>query len=133
MSHKRHFYGANAARLARRSAELLDLAEDSIHLQRVLVENPALQHQRVGGAGAIPDLAESVHSLVGVNANDGARAGSGLHHCCHAHVRDPQRRRTGIGVDPFGVGLHRLAAEKRASQRGRGAFQNAAAIHQEGI
>jgi hypothetical protein len=44
---QRHFQGAHASALARRTAELLDLAEDFINVARVLAQNAALQFERI--------------------------------------------------------------------------------------
>ena len=60
------------------AAELLDLFEYVGDAERILADHAALQEQRVGGAGAVADLAESVDALVGIEPDDGAGAGPGL-------------------------------------------------------
>src|SRR5579864_3979589 len=91
---QRHFDSADSAALARVSAELLDLAENFVELQRILAQNPALKKQGISGARAITDLAQTVHSLVGIDANDWTRARTRLHHSGNAQVCDLQRRGT---------------------------------------
>ena len=60
------------------AAELLDLAEKSVELQRVLADNAALQKQSVRRAGAVPDFPQAIHSLVGIETNDGQGLGPGF-------------------------------------------------------
>ena len=57
----------DAAALPAVAAELLDAAEQPVDVARVLAEQPALQHQRVGGAGAVAHLAKPDDALVGVD------------------------------------------------------------------
>jgi hypothetical protein len=54
------------------AAELLDLLPQVIEPERVLAQQAALQKQCVGCAGAVPDFAEAVDSLIGVDPNDRA-------------------------------------------------------------
>src|SRR5580704_8004120 len=91
---ERHFDSTDSAALARVSAKLLDLAENLVELQRILAQNPALEKQGISGARAITDLPQTVHSLVGIDANDWARARARLHHSGYAQVYDLQRRGT---------------------------------------
>ena len=99
------FHRHHAARLPRVKAELFDLLEEVSDVERILAQHAALQKQRIGGAGAVADFAQSVDALVGVEANDGAGAGTGLEHGGHAQVGDLQRGRARVGVD---VPLRRL-------------------------
>ena len=64
-------------------AELLDLAEDLVDVAGVLAEDAALEHQRVGLAGAVAHLAPADDPLVGVDADE--RAG-------HRRADRPPRR-----------------------------------------
>ena len=57
----------DAAALPAVAAELLDAAEQPVDVAGVFAEQPALQHQRIGGAGAVADLAEADDALVGVD------------------------------------------------------------------
>ena len=99
------FHRDHAPRLPPVEPKLFDLVEEIRDVERVLVQQAALQKQRVGGAGAVADFAQSVDALVRVEADDGARAWSGFHHRGHAKIGDPQRGRAGERVD---VPLRRL-------------------------
>ena len=67
--HQRHLDAAHAAGLPRVAAELLDLAEDLVDVAGVLAEDAALEHQRVGLAGAVAHFAVADQALVGVDAD----------------------------------------------------------------
>ena len=77
----------------------------SIQLQRILAEDTALQKKSIRGTGAIADFAQPIHTLIGVDANDGTRTRPRFHDSRHAEVGDLQRRRTRIGVDALGIGF----------------------------
>ena len=94
----RELHRAHAAGLARVAAELLDAAEHLLHVARVLAEDAALQHRRVGAAGGVADLAVAHDSLVGVEFEERAPLGRAVD-VGEAHVGDLQRRR----VDPVDV------------------------------
>src|SRR6266576_5770023 len=83
---ERHFDGADSAALARVSAELLHLAENLVELEGILAQYPALEKQGVSRARAVADFAQPVDSLVGIDANDWARARTRLHHGGYAQV-----------------------------------------------
>src|SRR3569623_1262146 len=55
---QRDLDGGDAAALPAVAAELLDAAEQAIDVARVLAQQPALQHQGEGGAGAVAHFAE---------------------------------------------------------------------------
>ena len=120
------FDGHHAARLPPVEPELLDLLEEISNIERVLIQQAALEKQRVGGAGAVADFAQSIDALVGVEADDGARAWSRFRHDGHAKIGDLERGRAGVGVDIplgrlFGRGFPR---QKRAAHNpGRGLEQ----------
>ena len=57
----------DAAALPAVAAELLDAAKQPVDVARVLAKQPALQHQRIGGAGAVAHLAKPDDALVGVD------------------------------------------------------------------
>ena len=96
---ERLFDGHHAARLPPVKAELLDLLEEVRDVERVLIQQPALQKQRVGGAGAVTDFAQPIDALVGVDADDGAGARPGLHDRGHAKIGDLERGRARVGID----------------------------------
>src|SRR5437899_658572 len=85
---ERHFDGADSAALARVSAKLLHLAENLVELEGILAQYPALEKQRIRRAGTVADFAQSVDSLIGIDANDWARARARLHHSGYAQVCD---------------------------------------------
>ncbi len=68
---ERHFDAADAARLPRLAAKLLEFAEQAIHVARVFAQQAAFEHQGVGLAGAIAHFAQAVNALVGIDADDG--------------------------------------------------------------
>ena len=90
----------DAAALPAVAAELLDAAEQAVDVAGVLAEQPALQHQRVGGAGAVAHLAEPDDALVGVDLEQrrGERRADDLG---HPHVGDAKLGRPGVRVDPI--------------------------------
>ena len=87
------FDGHHAARLPPMKSELFDLLKKIGDVERVLVQQAALQKQRVSGAGAVAHFTQSVDALVGVDADDRARTRPGLHHYGHAQVGDLERGR----------------------------------------
>jgi hypothetical protein len=80
-------------------AELLDAAEQAVDVAGVLAEQPALEHQRVGGAGAVPHLAEPHDALVGVDLEQ-RRGERGADDFGHPHVGDAKLGRLRVGVHP---------------------------------
>ena len=110
----------HAATLPAMPAELLDAAEQAVDVAGVLAEQPALEHQRVGGAGAVPHLAEPHDALVGVDLEQrrGERRADDLG---HPHVGDAKLGRLRVGVDPvhgpsFGAAplRHEPVSQRRA-------------------
>jgi hypothetical protein len=85
--HQRHLHRAHPAALARVVAKLFDLAEQPVHVARVLAQQPVLQHQREGLARAVAHLAVAAQALVGVQADQG-KAPAGPADRGRAHVRD---------------------------------------------
>jgi hypothetical protein len=115
-----HLDAAHAATLARVAAELLDLPEQPVDVARILVQQPALEHQRVLRAGAVADLAEAIDSLVGVDADQRARHRRPRHRR-HPQIRDLQRRRLRVRVRILWQRIQRLVRpEAGAQQAGRG-------------
>ena len=68
-----HLNAADAARLARITAKLLDLAKNLLDIAGILAQHSALQHQSLQGAGSITHFAEAINPLVGIDADDGVR------------------------------------------------------------
>ena len=64
--------GDDAAGLPRVMPELLDPAEDPIHVARIFAQDAALEQQRKARAGAIAHLPVAGEALIGVDANDRA-------------------------------------------------------------
>jgi hypothetical protein len=79
-------------------AELLDLAEQLVHVARILADQPALEHQRVALAGTVTDLAVAAEPLVGVDPDD-ARPERHAYQGGDAKVGDAQVGRVGMGGD----------------------------------
>src|ERR1035438_10115862 len=120
------FDGYHATGLPAMEAELFDLLEEIGDVERVLIQQAAFQKQRIGGAGAVADFSQSIDALVGVEADDGARAWPGLRHDRHAKVGDLERGGARAGVDVslrrlFGRGFPRQ--ERAAHDPGRGLEQ----------
>ena len=69
---QRNFQTADAAALAALAAELLDLAEQAIHVAGVLAEQTALEHRGIGGRRAVADLAHADQALIGINFDQNA-------------------------------------------------------------
>jgi hypothetical protein len=87
------------------AAELLDAAEQAIDVAGVLAQQPALEHQRVGGAGAVANFAETDNALVGVDLEQ-RRAERSAGDFGDADIGNPQlarvRRGADVGLDQFG-------------------------------
>src|SRR5262245_11686044 len=64
-----HLNAAYAAGLARRRAELFNLAENLVHVAGVFAEDARLEHQRVNLAPTVAHFAVSRNALIGVNAD----------------------------------------------------------------
>ena len=90
----------HTAALTGRTAELLYLAKNFVHIAGVFAENAAFEHQGIGLAGSIAHLVEAGDALVCVDAQDGAALGRAID-VHKAHVRDAQigRGRTDIHDD----------------------------------
>jgi hypothetical protein len=76
------------------AAELLDLLKQVVDPERVLAHQAALQKESVGGAGAVPNLAESINILVRVETDDVPASHGG-----HAKIGDLERGGVGVGID----------------------------------
>lgn len=94
---QRHLNTADAAGLVRVIAELLDAAENLVHIAGVLTQQQTLEHQRVYPAAALAHLAVTLQALVGDELDDG-RA-EGRLQIADLHVHDFQIRRTGAAPD----------------------------------
>src|SRR5262245_19694243 len=73
--HHRHLDAADAAGLTRRRAKLFDLSKDLVDVAGVLAQDPRLEHERVGLAGAVADLAPPDEPLIRVDPNQRADHG----------------------------------------------------------
>ena len=89
----------DAAALPAVAAELLDAPEQPVDVAGVLAEQPALQHEREGGAGAVAHLAEADDALVGVDLQQRGRERR-ADDLGDPHVGDPKLGRFRIRVDP---------------------------------
>src|SRR5471032_2855207 len=118
----RHFDGADAAALPRRAAELLDPAENLVHVAGVFIEDAAFQHERVVLAGAIAHFAQAIDALVGIDADDGARHGRAADGE-HPQVRDLQSRGLGIRIDVLRESIEGLVRPETGAQRSADAFK----------
>ena len=87
----------DAAALAAPVAELLDGAEDHVHVAGVLAQEHALELERILRVPRVAHLADAVDALVGVDAHD--RIVIVAAHHGQAHVGDLEIGRAGIGVD----------------------------------
>jgi hypothetical protein len=123
-----HFDGADAARLARVVAELLDPAEQPVDVAGVLAEEAALQHEGVVLAGAIANLAQAVDPLVGIDADQRTRHGR-ARHGGHAKVRDLQLGRLGIGVDVLRVSFQSLPGPQSGANASGALQKRASSVH----
>ena len=129
---QRHLDAAHASALPSVEAELFDLAENLVHVAGVLAEQAALQHQRVGLAGAVAHLAQPVDALVGVDAEH--RAGHGrADQGSHAHVRNLEVGRTGVAVDVLNGCVERLIGPESCGEGSGGAAQKRTAVLQTGF
>jgi len=72
------------------STKLFDLAENFVKFQRVFTENAAFQEQCIGRACSVPDFAEAVNTLVGIDANKGTRTWAGFHNSRNAKIWEMQ-------------------------------------------
>ena len=59
--------GRDATTLPTMAAKLLDAPEQSIDVAGVFAQQAALEHQRIGGAGAVAHFAQSDNALIGVD------------------------------------------------------------------
>jgi len=75
---QRHLDRAHSTALSRVPTELLDPPEKFVQLQRILTYNPALQKQRIRGAGSVPNLAQPVHALIRIDSDYRAGLGPGF-------------------------------------------------------
>ena len=103
-------------------SELLDLSEQLVHVTRVLVQEAALQHQCVVLAGSIPNFAQPIDPLIGVDTDQRTS-----HRCTADHqdaqVRDLQVRRLGVGVDVLWQCVECLVRPEAGAQNSPDAFQ----------
>ena len=93
-----NFNAADAAALPGMAAELLDLAENFIHIAGVLTQNAAFEHQSIGLAGGVPHLAVACDPLIGFNFQNRAALGRAVD-INESHIRNFQIRRAGAGID----------------------------------
>ena len=96
----------DAAALPAVPAELLDAPEQPVDVAGVLAEQPALQHEGEGGAGAVAHLAEADDSLVGVDLQQRGRERR-ADDLGDPHVGDAKLGRFRVCVDPV-EGFFRL-------------------------
>ena len=60
-------------------AELFNRLEDHVHIARVLAQQHALELQRILFVAGVAHLAQPIHALVGVDAQDGIVVVAGHH------------------------------------------------------
>ena len=89
---------ADAAALPGMPAELLNLAENLIYIAGIFAQNAALEHQSIGLAGCVPNLAISGEALIGFNFQNRTAFGRAVN-IDETHIRDLQIRRAGAGID----------------------------------
>ena len=99
------------------STKLFDLAENFVKFQRVFTENAAFQEQCIGRACSVPDFAEAVNTLVGIDANKGTRTWAGFHNSRNAKICDLQLGRARVGIDGPGKGFRPLPRQHQTAQR----------------
>ena len=87
--HQRHLHGAHAAPLPAVMAELHDPPEQTIHVTRVLAQQPALQQKRETRTGTVAHLPEAIDTLVRVQPQED-RIERHAGNARHPHVGDPQ-------------------------------------------
>ncbi|ESX11836.1 hypothetical protein X768_09825 [Mesorhizobium sp. LSJC265A00] len=90
------------------AAKLLDAPEQPVDVARVLAQQPALEHQRIGRAGAVAHFAQADNALVGVDLDQrrGERCADDFG---DAQVGDAQVARPGVRIYP----IERLAGATR--------------------
>src|SRR5260370_9806442 len=113
---ERHLHRYDTAGLARDAAELRNFLKEVVDVERVLANDAALENHGVLIVGHIADLAQTVHALIGIDANDWARTWPGLLDHGVAHVSDLQLRRVAVAVCMLQRGLGLRFLSKRADQ-----------------
>src|SRR5436309_10115380 len=99
-----HFHSADATPLPAMMSKLLDSLEDAFDVAGVLVQETALEHERVARAASVPDFTVTLQSLVGVDPDDRHPHRSPLDQG-DAKIRDPEVRWLGVSIDALrGVG-----------------------------
>ena len=89
---------ADAAALTGGATELLDFVHEPVNITGILPQNAALEHEGIGLAGSITDLAVADETLVGVNFEQCAALG-GTVDVHEAHIGDAQAGRVDFAVD----------------------------------
>src|SRR5205823_11071439 len=114
------------------AAELRNFLEEIVDVERVLAHDAALENHGVLIVGHIADLPETVHSLIGIDANDRARAWTGFLNHGVAHVSDLQLGRVAVAVYMLqcGLGLRSLGkrSDETAGEKAKCGLEHAAAI-----
>ena len=67
--------------------ELLDFAEQAVHVAGIFAEQAALEHQRILGRGQVTHFAPTANALIGVDA-DNAKVPMIPPYRSNAHVGD---------------------------------------------
>src|SRR5581483_4824778 len=88
---ERHLHCAHAAGLASVAAELRDFLEEIVDAQRILAEQSAFEHHGILRAGDVAHFAQAIDALIGVNADERARARPRLDDHRVAHIGNLER------------------------------------------
>src|SRR5260370_37994371 len=127
-----HLHGDDTAGLARDAAELRNFLKEVVDVERVLANDAALENHGVLIVGHIANLAQTVHTLIGINANDRARTWPGFLDHGVAHVSDLQLGRVSVAVYMLQCGLGLRFLSKRADEapdkKTERTLENAAAV-----
>ena len=129
---ERHLHRDDTAGLARDAAELRDFLKEEVDVERVLAHDAALENHGVLIVGHIADLAQTVHALIGIDANDRARTWPGFLDHGVAHVGDLQLGRVAVAVYMLqcglGFGLLGQRSDEAAGEKAERGLENAAAV-----
>jgi len=92
-----YVHGAVSATQMQVVGELPDVVQSRLNIQRIPADKVRLEHQRNAFDAGIADLAQTVHALVGVDADD--RMVETGRDPARAHIGDLQIARRGIPIE----------------------------------